>query len=515
MKLRPTAPGRARKPVIGSARRRRPRDVRGAATDLDPSTLAALAEAARADPAVFQQYVMRDEETGRPIELAPFHVEWQDLLTKHPRAVIWSATELGKTASISIGRVLWEIGKNPGIRIVIISDTGERAKKIVKSIKNYIERSPEYRTVFPDVLPDKDKTTGLWKDSAFHVRRPNISKDPTVQAIGFEGALLGARADLIVIDDYLTPETTYSEHMRKKGHGWLKSVVEGRKTAKARLWFVGNAWHRDDAMHRYAKEKRTFSKKFPVRDATGKSQWPSVWPDARIEQEIQDRGPIESRRSLFCDPVSDAERRFKEGYVVRALQVGDGDRLAHGLDYVPLGWRIVTGVDLAVSKKDSADETALVTIGVDQNENHRLLDITAGKWSGPEIVEKIVEIQKRYHSHVIVESNAAQKYIKQFVDKKHAIPIRAFQTGKNKTDPAFGIESLATEFANGKWSLPNEGGTIDGGEIPEEVRKLIEEMLGYDPHSHTGDRLMACWIAREGARLGAMKVQQGKRKPRA
>ena len=469
-----------------------------------------LVEASRTDPVVFQQYVMKDEETGLPIELAPVHIEWQDLLMKSDRAVLWSATELGKSTSISIGRVLWEIGRNPNIRIVLISDTASTAKKLIKAIKVYIERSAEYRRVFPGVLPDKDKTTGLWKDSAFHVRRTTVSKDPTVQAIGFEGALLGARVDLFVIDDYLTPETTYSQHMRDKGHRWLKAVVEGRKTARGRLWFIGNAWHRDDAMHRYAKEKRTVSKKYAVRDEQGRSRWPKVWPEDRIEREIADRGPIESRRSMFCDPASDAERRFKENYLVRALQVGDGDFLSHSLAYVPAGWRTVTGVDLAVSKKDSADWTCLVTIAIDKDDNRRILDIFTKRLTGPEIVEKIVEVQRRYHSFVIVETNAAQAYIKQFVDKRHAIPIRAFQTGKNKTDPAYGIESLAAEFANGKWSLPNEGGTLEGN-IPDEVKKLIEEMLSYDPMSHTGDRLMATWICREGARLAKPGVVQGKR----
>jgi hypothetical protein len=490
---------------------RRPTTVRDAARDLDPETLAVLAEAARKDPAVFLQYVMRDEETGRPITLAPFHVEWQDLFTQHKRVVLWSATELGKTSALSIGRVLWEIGTNPNIRIVIISDTADRAKKIVKTIKNYIERSPEYRTVFPHVLPDKDKTTGLWKDSAFHIKRTTVSKDPTVQAIGFEGALLGARADLIVIDDYLTPETTYSQHMRDKGHTWLKSVVEGRKTARSRFWFIGNAWHRDDAMHRYAKERNTYSKKYAVRDSDGHSVWPSVWPEARIDEEIQNRGPIESRRSMFCDPASDADRRFKEAYITRALQVGDGIQMSFSLSFVPKGWVVVTGVDLAVSKKDAADWTALVTVAIDPKDQHQLVDITAAKLSGPEIVEKIIEIQRRYHSMVWVESNAAQRYIKQFVDAKRSLPVRSFNTGKNKHDPAFGIESLAVEFSNGKWALPNDGGTLDGT-IPDEVKKLIEEMLSYDPMSHTGDRLMATWIAREGARKRHSTVTTGKRR---
>jgi hypothetical protein len=481
------------------------------ADELD-AAMGVIIEAARADPAVFCQFVLRDEATGSPINLAPVHEEWHDILNQRNRVVIWSATELGKTAQISIGRVLWEIGKDPNIRILIIGAASGVAKKIVKAIKTYIEHSAEFRAVFPQVVPDKSDTTGRWRDDSFNVRRTTKSKDPTVQAVGYGGNVLGARLDLIIADDYLTPENTYSDHQRDKSHGWLKSVIEGRKTARARLWFIGNAWHLDDAMHRYAAEELTFSKKFPVRnDNTGASVWPEVWPDERIETEIKNRGPIESRRSMFCDPVSDADRRFKSEYIVKALQLGDGLELAWALSVVPNGYRTITGVDLAVSKKDAADWTAMTTIAVEERTSSRqVLDITAGKMDGPQIVQKIIEIHERYHSIVWVESNAAQAYIKQFVNDQSAVPVRAFFTGRNKIDPSFGIESLAVEMSQGKWVFPNHGGTLTGRMDPE-MRKLISELVRYDPASHTGDRLMSMWLAREGARKSFGGAGVGKR----
>lgn len=474
------------------------------------AALPALADAARRDAAVFAQFVMRDENTGLPIQLAPIHVEWHDLMDQHDRLVLWSATELGKTTHFSIARALYEIGRNPNIRILIVSDAADRAKKIVKAIKTYIERSSEYRMVFPHVQPDKSITSGLWQEGAFNVKRSTMSKDPTVQVVGFEGSILGARVDLVIVDDYLTPENTYSDRMRDKGYGWLKAVIEGRKTAAARLWFVGNAWHRDDAMHRYAAEPGTVSKKYPVRDQFGVSAWPAVWPTERIEEEIRNRGPIESRRSMFCDPVSDAERRFKEAYIVRALQLGDGWDVVPELAYVPMGWRTITGVDLAVKKADSADETALTTIALDKQENRRVLEVIAGRMDGPMIVDKIVDIHRRLHSIIIVESNAAQDYIRQFTNRQYAVPIKAFHTGKNKVDPTFGLESLAVEMSQGKWAFPNYGGILAGRMHPE-IKRLINECLAYDPQSHTGDRLMSLWLAREGARMSVGGAEVGKR----
>lgn len=477
--------------------------------------MARLADAARKDPAVFCQLVLRNEETARPIKLAPMHVEWHDILSTHRRAVIWSHTEAGKTQQISVGRVLWEIGKNPNIRVIVVSDTSERAKKIVKALKGYIETSPEFRLVFPEVVPDKSKTTGMWREDAFNVKRTTLAKDPTVQVVGFEGSILGARADLILIDDYLTPETTYSDHMREKGHSWLKSVIEGRRTKDGRLWFIGNAWHRDDAMHRYAKEKRTYSKKYPVRNERGESSWPEVWSLERIEEELDNRGPIEGPRTLLCKTISDEDRRFKEAYILKALQRGDGFELIYQLEQVPPGWRTVTGVDLGVTKRDAGGETSIFTLACEvATGRRRLIGLEAGRWGGPEIVERIISVQRRYNSIVIVESNAAQMYIKQFVEKGSAVPIKAFHTGANKVDPSFGLESIATEMSQGKWEIPNQGGVVVGGEMDREVSKLIDEMLAYDPQLHTGDRLMSMWLAREGIRMTAAPAMATRRRRR-
>lgn len=489
-----------------------------AAQSLGPA-LESLAAAARNDPAVFCQFVLKDESTNEPITLAPMHEEWHDILTKYQRTVLWAHTEAAKSSHVSVGRALWEIGKNPSIRILVLCASLGGGKKIVRAIKNYIENSVEYRMVFPHVVPDKRDTTGLWTADAFIVRRPTASRDPTVQASGFGGNILGGRYDLIIIDDYLTAENTYSDAQRETFYGWLKSTIEGRKTGDARLWFIGNAWHPDDAMHRYAAETRTFSKKYPVL-VDGVSSWPQRWPLSRIEEEIEDRGPIESRRSLFCDPLVDAERRFKLDYIRAALLNGDGLELAYSLAIIPVGYQVITGVDLAVTKKDTGDETALVTIAVEERRQIRsLLDVDAGRWSGPEIVERIKDVNARYNSIVWVESNAQQLFLKQFVNDQTAVPVKAFYTGRNKHDPAFGLESLAIEMSASKWIFPNHGATALGPNVLQarmhpQVKKLVQEMLSYDPASHTGDRLQAMWIAREGARKGLNPAGVTKRRRR-
>jgi hypothetical protein len=70
--------------------------------------------------------------------------------------------------------------------------------------------------------------------------------------------------------------------------------------------------------------------------------------------------------------------------------------------------------------------------------------------------------------------------------------VDAHTTGRNKHDPQFGVESLAVEFERGQWVVPDSPMT----------RTWMRELLAYNPAGHTGDRVMASWLAREALRNG-------------
>ena len=142
------------------------------------------------------------------------------------------------TQQISIGRVLWEIGNNPSIRVCIIQATEGLAEDVVTTIKNYIEHSPEYHRVFPHIRRGDE-----WTSKSFTIERPASIKDPTVIAAGIHGNVLGRRFDLVIVDDGVTGDNSDTDYMRKDVYDWLVSTPMSRLTRQARFWVVGNAWH--------------------------------------------------------------------------------------------------------------------------------------------------------------------------------------------------------------------------------------------------------------------------------
>ncbi len=441
----------------------------------------------------FIELVGRDEETNGPVVQAPVHHVMQAAMAAHSRLVLWAHVEAGKTTQASVFRPLWLLGKNPNLRIAVISSSAGLATKVAGSVRSYIENSEALHEVWPGLKPG-----GKWGDSAFTVERSGVGiKEFSFQALGMGSRVLGSRLDLVVLDDVLTWETARSEKLREDYLKWFKANIRGRISRRGQIIAVNTPMHPNDLPHELSRTAGWKSLALPVQDPlTSEPTWPERWPRERIDATAEELGPLEAGRQLFCRALSDDDARFREEWIKRCLARGLNRSMPWQLRTVPEGYRTITGVDLGTRESKTSDLTVLFTICVHPDGSREVLWIESGRWTAPDIVQKIKETHERYDSLVLVESNAAQDFIRQFITRESAIPILPFDTrAKNKLHPIYGVEGLGVEFYNQKWIIPNQGGQV----VPE-VAYWIAEMLQYRPDAHTGDRLMASWFAREGAR---------------
>ena len=499
-----------------------------------------VARLAREDCAVFCQFVLRDERTGKRIRLAPMHREWHEKLDSSPRFVLWAHVDSGKTQQIAVGRTLWLLGKNPNRRCVIITKTQELAKKIVRTCKEYLERSVDLREVFPHLQPSKDPSMP-WSSTMLTVQRSVVAKEASIQATNLFGNITGSRFEWVVFDDILDDLNTRTPTPRAAAWDWIRSTVFGRLSGDDAVAALGNAWHPEDTLHQMEKEPRFVAARYPVRGSDGKLTWPEHWTEKRVENARQDMGALEFQRALMCQARDDEASRFKREWLEACCARGEGlDLFANredffaaaragkipGLEVPDDEWDahekavaalalggdkaakhfpdplarvgFFTGVDLAVQQHASADLTALFSIAVLPNGDRVVLAVESGRWTAPEILRRIVDHHVRYGSQCVVENVAAQQYIVQMLQAETSIPVVGFTTGKNKADPSFGFEALAAEFEAKKWIIPSGKG---GKHRSKEVDAWIVELVNYEPPpKHTGDRAMAAWFAREGAR---------------
>jgi len=487
---------------------------KGTSTALDPTegieaglhAYESLIALCRRDVEAFNEFVLRDEEDGTPIQQAPMHTQMQRAYDRERFLLVLAHPESGKTQQLVVGRTLHELGNDPTERHVFLNNGQDGAIKNLRAVKKYIEKSEELRAVFPKLRPGGT----LWREDAIVVEGAGFSKDPSIYCLGFHGNILGARIDRAKVDDLLDYENTRTEVARRDASSWFKRTFLTRLTRKATLAFLTNAWHEEDLAHEL-EDDGWFTLKYPILDERGQSTWPERWDLERIALYRRRLGELEFARMFLCEPRDPGAMSFRPEWLRAALRRGLGYGFVDQIGEPPSGSLIVTGCDLGASKKMSGGRTTMFTVCVHRSGLRQLVGARAGRWSGGDTMRNLVDVGERYGGVIVVEDNGIQKHVVDLANEEAIsvpVPVLPFYTGRNKYDITLGIDAMAAEFEANRWMLPS-GRTGKAADVPDEVRRLLGEMRAYSPGAHPGDCLMGLWFARTWA-LRRLRRLQGK-----
>lgn len=535
-------------------------------------TAALSAKAARARDSLedFFGFVMKVERTGRPLVIRDHQRVFIDFIEHHPRCLVRGFAGCTKTY-IMAARAMWLLGKDPSERGFIVSATQAQSKKPMAMVRQYLESSPELRLVFPHLRPS-ERPGDPWTQTALAVQRESIIRDPSLAALHLGAKVSGSRISFANPDDLLTQQNQSSEAQRDLMWEWFWSTLMNRLDADGGECVVTNTpWYPNDFTYDLEKG-RDGVKPFPslTLDAEGdilirNTDWDSplirpamtrdpegvrhrliahdspdyarqcgidtndptwvderdqvpLWPDPddeaawtseRLAREKSTTTILEYNRSKRCNPQDPEKQRIKQEHIdaCKAAAVRYGaEHLVHTL----VSDANFTGVDPAFGLKKNNDRSAIFTFGALPSGHRRILEIQVGRWPSGELVQRTVDAAIRYGSVVCVEGNAAQRMVRDWAMQQRAeVIIRARDTtAKNKSDPKFGVEQLLMEIQQAMWLFPHDPRT--GHFTDEGMLQLIQDLMSYRPGLHTGDVLMAMWIAREQARrMGVLEMDLG------
>lgn len=520
---------------------------------------------AREDPDKFFEFVMREETTRARIKTLPHQAVLFAFAEFYERCVIRMPVGFSKTYSMA-AYGMFKLGHDCTTRGAIISATQEQSEKPVALMRDYIDESADLKLVFPKLRRNEDDGAP-WTQTKLVVERPYGIRDPSVRAVGYGGSLPGSRLNWILVDDILDEVNTSTAEQRKKLRRWFyMKVLSRRDVVGTKIVVCNTPWHPEDLTyvlqesgwptlemdvegnirfynaddfdcahirpsdgdasginHRLSAHDRprfaAFAKAandnaraaVPVgpdwRDAEDAVP---LWPEKFTHEEIEklrlefdsEPGAFNHLYMMLCR--DEASSHVKSDWV----KVCKAEARALGIHGYVDRWDsntfpTYTGVDLAIGKKKSSGKTSIFTFAVLPKGKRRILDIQVGRWSGKEIVRRVIDTTERFGSIAGVENNGMQDLLLQWAREEQAsVTIRAHMTGTNKANPHHGLASVFLELENGAWLIPNDS----RGKCPAEVQEWVENMLEYDPNEHTGDVLMSSWMAREQARKsGALR----------
>lgn len=413
------------------------------------------------------------------------------------------------TNQLAIGRVLWELGRNPNLRVMILNHSQEKARNTLSAIKKYIETSEELHHVFPDL-----RRGDVWQDVSITVQRLTFAKEASITAVGYNSSnVVGARVDLLIVDDLLNGEITDTEVQRRKASKWFRTTVLPRTTTNAMVAFCTNAWHPRDLANELTKERGWHMIKRPIRlareitDAQGnkrvvmKSAWPQRWPESRIKEFEKVSGSLEFARVFMCEPRDEGDLIFKPAFITSCKARGKGVGPVAELEFVPERCVVISAVDIG-SRRVTGANTSIFTLFIHPDGTRQPLWLESGRWGATELLERVVSHGVRFKGFVAVENNGVQQHIVELAREAMTavVPVIPFTTGAQKADPRFGVASMAAEMEAARWIMPTVFRGIVEQNVCEDFEEWHAEMLDYTPEAHTGDRLMASWIAREVGR---------------
>jgi predicted phage terminase large subunit-like protein len=160
------------------------------------------------------------------------------------RLLISSAPGSAKSTYASVLFPAWYLSRHPDHQIICASHTVELAEKHARRARNLIM---EHSTVLGVELADDSQSAGRW----------SLKSGGSVFAVGAGGAVVGQRADLIVIDDPLRGrEEAHSESAREKLYEWYVSDLLTRLRPGGKICLISTRWHEDDLFGRLAQSGR-------------------------------------------------------------------------------------------------------------------------------------------------------------------------------------------------------------------------------------------------------------------
>ena len=300
-------------------------------------------------PTYFSEYVTY-ETAGFQKEL--IHITEDDSIRN---AVIVAFRGSGKSTLMTMSYPIWSIiGKPKKKFVLILSQTQAQARLHLANLKRELEGNLLLKR---ELGPFEEKNNEWGSTSLvipkFGARITVASSEQSIRGIR-HGA---SRPDLIICDDVEDSNSVKTKEGRDKTYSWLTSEVIPAGDKNTKLIVIGNLLHEDSLLMRLknnieGQKLNGVFRAYPLVDDSGNILWPGKFADT---------GEIEKLRQTIGN-----EHAWQREFMLRIIP-DEGQVIypewIHYYDQLPTEMPnyVVTGIDVAISQKDTADYTAMVS----------------------------------------------------------------------------------------------------------------------------------------------------------
>lgn len=294
----------------------------------------------------------------------------------------------------------WIITRHPEVTILYVSATAELAETQLFAVQNILA-STTYQRYFPEYINPQEGQRERWSQRKLSIDHPKRKsegiRDATISTAGLTTNTTGWHADVIVADDLVVPENAYTEDGRESVSRKASQFTSIRNAGGFTM-ACGTRYHPADIYSVWkAQEYETYNddgeildrkpvwdiKEHVVED-NGVFLWPrSIRSDgkafgfdnsvlARIRAEYSDK--VQYHSQYYNNPNDPGSNRINRNkfqyYDKKYLKQENGNWY-----FKRKRLNVYASIDFAFSLTKKSDYTAIVVIGVDEDNFIYVLDI--------------------------------------------------------------------------------------------------------------------------------------------
>lgn len=416
------------------------------------------------------------------IPIAPFHKRLFKSLTGLKKFIAVMGFRGSAKSTIVEAFTLWRIvtGKNKFAVLIGATDGDSRAN--LANIRSMIEENPLLIEDFNIFLEKKkeDKSGQKWSEKQLNICGGTIlarSRGSKIRGLKFGDH----RPDIIIIDDLEDTESTKTAEARKKTRNWFFSEVipatkQGVLSADVKVVMIGNYVHKDCLLANIEKNNTDIVKveRFGLYDDEGNVSWKALYPDVK--------SILEKKKEVMLAGKGMGNIIWNREYLLKIIDEEDQIIKEDDLQYYPKEWlqrRIEQsgiGIDLAISKKQSADYTAMIKGIIVHNDfgERRLLILPSHVNEHLGFTETLGKAKlsylgmhkpcKVFVEKVQYQESAIEMLKKNGVDAKGVTPTN---------DKRARLMSVSSYITSGMVLFPEEG-----------LEDLITQLIGFGTEEH-------------------------------
>ena len=360
----------------------------------------------------------------------------------------------------------WMVGRNPKLKIIQATHTGELAIRFGRKAKNLIH-SPEYHKIFKTRLQEDSKAAGRWE----------TAQGGEYFAAGVGGAITGRGADLLIIDDPHSEQDAMSATAMENAYEWYTSGPRQRLQPGASIVLVMTRWSLKDLTglllqaQKEVKADQWEMIEFPAimddGSETASPMWPEYWKLDEL-QKVKATLPVAKWNAQWMQsPTSE------EGAIIKREWWKTWKH-----EYIPQLHHVIQSYDTAYLKKETADYSAITTWGIfypsqDEGAALMLLDAVKGRYEFPELRRLALQQYKYWEPETVIIEAKASGLPLTYELRKMDIPVLNFTPSKGN-DKHVRVNSVAPLFESGTIWAPTQ-------KFAEEV---IEECAAFPYGDH-------------------------------